>query len=299
MRLHHRSTAPPPSHAAPPCTPAFPRIAMPAVSSPSPGAEPSSAASPSTSAASVAAAAAAPCGEEPPTPAVLPDALYDVHTVKRALDDELIVLLEGSGYVERTGPIDVKLVLACVAIGASLYSHLAPGTYPDTRPFLLACVSVYVTAVVAILVIGFIVERDAFFCAVPAVRPRRPAGSGGRRRGKKGGAAAGRGGSGGGASPPGASGLPAPLPGGVYATSVVGKASAGVPVAGGGVPPPASSACRSMYCLTLRTGGRSRAVASVQRPYEEYFTDEGVLLETRFAADVAEVLRALKGKKRQ
>lgn len=268
---------------------------MPAVSSPPTGEEPSNAASPSTSAAPV---AATPCSEEPPTPAVLPDALYDAHTVKRALDDELIVLLEGSGYVERTGPIDVKLVLACIAIGASLYSHLAPGSYPETRPFLLACVAVYVAAVVAILAIGFIVERDSFFCAVPAVRPRRPAGSGGRRRGKKGGAAAAAA-AGGGASPPGASGLPAPLPGGVYATSVVGKAAPGVPVAGGGVPPPASSSCRSMYCLTLRTVGRSAGVASLQRPYEEYFTDEGVLLETRFAADVAEVLRALKGKKRQ
>lgn len=265
---------------------------MPAVSSSAPGAEPASAAAPTTSAAPTAAAAAAG-DDEPLTPAVLPDALYDAHTVKRALDDELIVLLEGSGYVERTGPIDVKLGLAVVAIGASLYSHLAPGTYPDTRRFLLVCVAIYVTAVVAILAIGFIVERDAFFCAVPAVRPRRPAGSGGRRRGKKGRAGA----AGGGGS--GSTGLPAPHPGGVYATSVVGKTVAGVPVAGGGAAPPASSACRSMYCLTLRSGGRSRAVASVQRPYEEYFTAEGVLLEARFAADVAEVLRALKGKKRQ
>lgn len=271
---------------------------MPAVSSSSAGAGPDGAAAPSTSAAPTAAAAAAG-DDEPLTPAVLPDALYDAHTVKRALDDELIVLLEGSGYVERTGPIDVKLGLAVVAIGASLYSHLAPGTYPDTRRFLLVCVAIYVTAVVAILAIGFIVERDAFFCAVPAVRPRRPAGSGGRRRGKKGraGGAAGAGAAGSGGSGP--SGLPAPLPGGVYATSVVGKPAAGVPVAGGGAAPPASSACRSMYCLTLRSGGRSRAVASVQRPYEEYFTAEGVLLEARFAADVAEVLRALKGKKRQ
>lgn len=263
---------------------------MPAVSSSSPGAGPASAAAPSTSF-SPPAAAAGGGDEEPPTPAVLPDALYDAHTVKRVLDDELIVLLEGSGYVERTGPIDVKLGLAVVAIGASLYSHLAPGTYPDTRRFLIVCVAIYVTAVVAILAIGFIVERDAFFCAVPAVRPRRPAGSGGRRRGKKGRVGGGAGGS-------GSSGLPAPLPGGVYATSVVGKPAAGVHVAGGGAAPPASSACRSMYCLTLRGGGRSRAVASVQRPYEEYFTAEGVLLETRFAADVAEVLRALKGKKR-
>ncbi|GAB0491308.1 hypothetical protein MMPV_002560 [Pyropia vietnamensis] len=274
---------------------------MPAASSPSPGADPASAPAASTSVSRLA-TAAHPCGEESPTPAVLPDALYDVHTVKRALDDELIVLLEGSGYVERTGPIDVKLVLACIAIGASLYSHLAPGTYPQTRPLLLACVAVYVTGVVAILAIGFFVERDAFFCAVPAVRPRRLASAAGRRRGKKGGAAGGGGtggGTGGTGGSAGSAGLPAPLPGGVYATSVVGKPAAGVPVAGGGVAPPASSACRSMYCLTLRTGGRSRAVASVQRPYEEYFTKEGVLLETRFAGDVAEVLKALKGKKCQ
>jgi len=229
--------------------------------------------------------------DEAPTPAVLPDALYDVHSVKRALDDELIVLLEGSGYVERTGPIDAKLLLSVVAIGASLYSHLAPGTYPATRPFLLVCVGVYVTAVVLILAIGFIVERDAFFCGVPGARALRLAERSARRK-------RGRGcGSG-----TGAGGLPVPLPGGVYVTSTVGKPTAGVPVAGlshsatvVGAPTPN----RSMYCMTLKTRGRSRASASLQRPYEEYFTEAGVLLEARFAADVADVLRALKGKKRQ
>jgi Microsomal signal peptidase 25 kDa subunit (SPC25) len=89
--------------------------------------------------------------------------LYDIQQVKRALDDNMICILEDRGYEEATGVSNVKIISGVIAIIAAVYSHFNSLEFPDNRNLILACVSVYMGCVATITALGWLFERNSLY----------------------------------------------------------------------------------------------------------------------------------------
>jgi hypothetical protein len=127
--------------------------------------------SPTTAATASAAAAPAPeevfdatkYGYELGNKVVRRYAVSDVHTARKALNDNIEALVvKERGGVRRRLSANTKIVVGIVSIAVGALSHLAPIPFPESVPLIIACIAIYYACCGVLLYISRIVEADSF-----------------------------------------------------------------------------------------------------------------------------------------
>eukprot|EP00244_Chara_vulgaris_P008993 TRINITY_DN3699_c0_g2_i1.p1 TRINITY_DN3699_c0_g2~~TRINITY_DN3699_c0_g2_i1.p1 ORF type:complete len:212 (-),score=48.71 TRINITY_DN3699_c0_g2_i1:174-779(-) len=96
--------------------------------------------------------------------------LADPYAVKRQLDDVASEIILSKGYKEDESLSNLKISLGFVTCAVALAAQLYPKKFPENRPFLLACIALYVILNLVIQFVSFFKEKNYIVLTHPVER---------------------------------------------------------------------------------------------------------------------------------